>query len=79
MFPTQKYQNFGSLAPLARNHLWVFSSFWFSGRNKVLSNLENLPYLLNRTWLMQRKEKKKNTPSFQTLKTTVLDVNSHLF
>ena len=26
MFSTQEYQNFGSLA---RNHLWVFSSFWF--------------------------------------------------
>ena len=34
MFPTQKCQNFGSLAPLARNHLCVFSSFCFSGRNK---------------------------------------------
>ena len=33
MFSTQEYQNFGSLAPLARIHLWVFSSFWFCGRN----------------------------------------------
>ena len=31
---TQEYQNFGSLAPLTRNQLWVLSGFWFSGRNK---------------------------------------------
>ena len=34
MFLKQKCQHFGSLSPLARKHLWFFSSFWFSGRNK---------------------------------------------
>ena len=35
MFPTQKCQHFGSLAPLARNNFYgFFSSFWLSGRNK---------------------------------------------
>ena len=36
MFPTQKYQNFGSLAPLACNYLWVLFEFHFSGRKKII-------------------------------------------
>ena len=36
MFPRQKYENFGSLAPLARNDLFFFASFWFSGLYKSL-------------------------------------------
>ena len=34
MFPRQNYETFGSLAPLARNDLCFFVSFWFSGLYK---------------------------------------------
>ena len=33
MFPRQKFENFGSLAPLVRNDVF-FASFWFSGLYK---------------------------------------------